>query len=148
MSSRTAVLGPLVAGLVAAGGIAWGLVDPPGGRASEEPSRTPRPSAQADALLGGLAPGDNLVGWQVTAVGGPDEEGAFRIDLAHRDIEFALMLVPRGESPEPAPIETEHYAIYYGHVRPPDTVLTRNVITATTTALARRVREHEAPTHR
>ena len=142
-SARSQVLGPLLAALVAASGIAWGLASPP---ILEGPPRTPdRPPATKEtrALLGGLSRGDRLVGWRITAITGPDEHETIRIDLAHREVAFSLMVTPKTKTAHPAPVTTEHWAIYYGHVDPPDTILPRNVIRATTNALANHIRTHE-----
>ena len=140
---RTVVLGPLLAALVAASGIAWGLASPP---MVEGPPRTPKRNAadeETRALFGGLARGDRLTGWRVTAITGPDEHDTIRIDLANRDVAFSLMVAPKNDAAHPPPVATEHWAIYYGHVDPPDTVLPRNVIRGTTGALAKLIREHE-----
>jgi hypothetical protein len=135
------VLGPLLAALVAAAGIAWGLVDPP--PASPSPVSPATAAPEASALLGGLSRGDRLVGWDVTAVAGPDADGVIRVDIAHGMVAFALMLAPLGSMPEAPPVQTEHWAIYYGHVDPADTRLPRNVVHTTTNALANLVRAHE-----
>jgi len=141
LRQRMGVLGPLLAALVAAAGIAWGLADPP--RTDANDAGSARTTAAARALLGGLAQGDTLVGWRVTAVSGPDNDGVIRIQLVNRDVAFSLMLSPLEGALEQAPVQTEHWAIFYGHVQPADTALSRNVITATTNALANRVRQHE-----
>jgi len=141
-TQRMGVLGPLLAALVSAAGIAWGLADPPV-RADVNGSPPATLGASASALLGGLAQGDTLVGWRVTAVTGPDGDGAIRVQLVNRDVAFSLMVSPLQGALEQAPVQTEHWAIYYGHVRPADASLSRNVITATTHALANRVRKHE-----
>lgn len=140
---RSVVLGPLLAALVAASGIAWGLAAPP---VVEDVARTVE-SAEATeetrALFGGLARGDRLIGWRVTAITGPDEHDTIRIELADREVAFSLMVAPKTDAAHPPPVATEHWAIYYGHVDPPDTVLPRNVIRGTTGALAKLIREHE-----
>ncbi|MEM6991353.1 MAG: hypothetical protein AAF721_12665, partial [Myxococcota bacterium] len=129
-------LPPLLAALVAAAGIAWGLVDPP--TAAESGGARPDPGLTEDAraLLGGLRRGEKLVGWTVTQLSGPDAEGVIRIELSHRALAFSLLLAPKGSQPEQAPVETEHWAVFYGHVVPKGEVLPSNVIRATTNALA------------
>ncbi len=138
-----AVLGPLLAALVAAVGIAWGLVLPP---PSPPTSAAPDDGAvgpEVRALLGGLSPGDKLVGWRVMAISGPDADGTIRIELSHRELAFSLLLAPKGALPEQAPVSTEHWSVFYGHVVPRDAVLPANVIRATTNGLANRVRSNE-----
>jgi len=140
---RAPVLGPLLAALVSASGIAWGLAAPP---VVDGPPRTPKratASEETRALFGGLSPGDRLGGWRVNAITGPDERGEIRIELSARDVAFSLMVAPKTDAAHPPPVATEHWAIYYGHVDPPDTVLPRNVIRGTTGALAKLIREHE-----
>lgn len=107
------------------------------------PPASPRLSEQARALLGGLAPGERLMGWTVQAVDGP-REGQLRIDLARDDVRFALLVAKKGTRAEVAPVETEHYLVFYGYVQPAETTLPDGTIRATTHALARRIRAHEA----
>lgn len=142
-SDRSAVLGPLLAAFVAAAGIAWGLAWPPPADQTPRVATQPALSDEAVALVGGLAPGDMLVGWKVTAMSGPDRRGTIRIELAHRTVAFSLLVAPLGALPEQPPVQTERYAVFYGHVDPPQTVLPRNVVHATTNALANRIRSHE-----
>ena len=104
--------------------------------------REPRLSEEGRALLGGLAVGERLMGWTVEALDGP-HEGLLRIDLARDDVRFALMVAAKGTRAEAAPVETERYVIFYGHVHPPDTSLPDGTIRATTNALARRIRANE-----
>lgn len=106
-------------------------------------ARAPRLSNEARALLGELAVGERLMGWTVQAVDGP-HEGLLRIDVGRDDIRFALMVARKGTRAEAAPVETERYVIFYGHVHPPETSLPDGTIRATTHALARRIRAHEA----
>ncbi|MBL4683649.1 MAG: hypothetical protein JKY37_03590 [Nannocystaceae bacterium] len=142
-AGRLVVLGPLLAALVAASGIAWGLVQPPPRSDDAVPQRATEGGPEVRALLGGLSRGDTLVGWRVTAISGPDARGTIRIELSHRQLAFSLLLSPKGAQPEQAPVQTEHWSIFYGHVFPPEAVLSANVIRATTNGLANRVREHE-----
>jgi hypothetical protein len=114
--------------------------------ASGEPSDVrgePTLSAEARALLGELAVGERLMGWTVQAVDGP-REGLLRIDVARDDVRFALLVARKGTRAEAAPVETQRYVIFYGHVHPPKTVLPDGTIRATTNALARRIRAAEA----
>jgi hypothetical protein len=110
------------------------------GRRAHQP---PQLTAEARALLGGLAVGERLMGWTVQALDGPSE-GRLRIDLGRDDVRFALMVAAKGTHPEAAPVETERYVIFYGHVHPPETALPDGTIRATTHALARRIRANEA----
>lgn len=106
--------------------------------ASERPPATP----EALALLGGLAPGDTLVGWTVERIDGP-QDSELRVVIARDDVRFALVVTRQDPSKQPPPAMTEHYAIYYGHAQPPDTRLPQGTVRATTHALARRIAEHE-----
>lgn len=100
-------------------------------------------SDEARALLGELAVGEQLASWTVTAIDGP-RDGMLRIDLRRDDVRFALEVARKGTRPEAAPLETGRYVVYYGHVHPPGTTLSDGTIHATTRALARRLRAHEA----
>ncbi|MEM9463032.1 MAG: hypothetical protein AAGF11_53315 [Myxococcota bacterium] len=128
-----------MAGFVAAG-LAW--LEP--FESSPEPPTVmaPQITEPARALLGGLAAGDALVGWTVEALDGPTE-GVVRVDLRRDDVRFALMVAARGSRSERPPVQTERYAIFYGHVRPTEITLPAGTIRATTHALARRVQAHE-----
>jgi hypothetical protein len=125
--------------------LALGLsqLDPVRPTGEAEARHEPRASDEARALLGGLAVGERLMGWTVQALDGP-HEGTLRVDLGRGDVRFALMVAPKGTRPEAAPVETERYLIFYGHVHPPDTALPDGTIRATTHALARRIRANEA----
>ena len=129
-------IGPIVVALACLGAIAVGPTEPP-------PSAVSAPDPSVHALLGELHVGGALVGWTVIAISGP-HDGVIRIDLGRDRVRFALMLAKKGTMREPAPVETEQWAIYYGHVDPPDTELPANTIRATTNALANRVRATEA----
>jgi hypothetical protein len=100
-------------------------------------------SDEARALLGELAVGEHLMGWTVKALDGP-RDGMLRIDLGRDDVHFALEVAKKGTRAEAAPLETERYVIFYGHVHPPKTTLPDDTIHTTTHALARRIRAHEA----
>lgn len=113
-------------------------------RSEERPAPAkPRLSDEAAALLGGLRPGERLMGWTVQAVDGP-RDGQLRIDLARDDVRFALLVAKKGTRAEAAPVETERYLVFYGYVHPPQTSLPEGTIRATTHALARRIRATEA----
>ena len=109
----------------------------------DAPATRAQLSDEARALLGELAVGEHLTGWTVKALDGP-RDGMLRIDLGRDDVHFALVVAKKGTRPEAAPLETERYAIFYGHVHPPKTTLPDDTIHATTHALARRIRAHEA----
>jgi len=134
---------PLLMGLVCLGGLVLAHLDPVSPPPPTPAAREPRLSDEASALLGGLAVGERLVGWTVQALDGPTD-GVVRIDLGRDDVRFALMVSVVGSRPEPPPVRTERYAIYYGHAHPPDIALPAGTIRATTHALARRLRDHEA----
>jgi hypothetical protein len=118
-------------------------LDPVRRRGEVAPRPEPRPSDEARALLGGLAVGERLMGWTVQAIDGP-HDGVVRVDLDRDGVRFALLVAAKGTRAEAAPVETARYVIFYGHVHPPDTALPDGTIRATTHALARRIRAHEA----
>lgn len=110
----------------------------------EHPTPTaPAVSDEGRALLGGLAAGERLMGWTVQALDGP-RDGQLRVDLARDGVRFSLVVARKGTRAEAAPVETERYLVFYGYVDPPQTVLPDGTIRATTHALARRIRAHEA----
>lgn len=132
--------------LVAAGcllGVALAALDPVTAGEQGDRPREPRITQEARALLGGLEVGEKLMGWTVQALDGP-HGGELRVDLGRDDVRFALMIVRKGASTEAAPLETERYSIFYGHVQPSETSLPEGTIRATTHALARRIRANEA----
>jgi hypothetical protein len=141
MSRARALAAPLAALLLCAAGLVWGLAEPPA-PASAPVKEPPSASAEARALLGDLKVGDRLVGWTVEALDGP-HDGVIRVDLRRDRVGFSLMVAKKGHMREPAPVETEAYSIYYGHVDPPDTRLPDGTIRATTNALGNRIRATE-----
>lgn len=114
----------------------------PAARQGRPAPRQPQLTPAAKALLGDLAVGERLMGWTVEALDGP-HEGLLRIDLARDDVRYALLVAKKGTRAEAAPVETEQYVIFYGHVHPPETTLPDGTIRATTHALGRRIRAHE-----
>lgn len=124
-------------------GVGLAAIDPVSPRDADHAPREPQVSDEGRALLGGLEVGERIMGWTVHAIDGP-HEGVLRVDVGRDDVRFALMVVAKGTSPEAAPVETERYVIFYGHVQPPETALPDGTIRATTHALARRIRAHEA----
>jgi len=133
---------PAVVALLCAGGLLRAWVDPQRVDPELRQHRAPELSEPARALLGGLKVGDRLVGWTVQALDGPTD-GMLRVDLGRGEVRFALMVTPLGAQPESPPMQSERYAIYYGHAHPPGTTLPENTIHATTSALAGRLRAHE-----
>ncbi|MCX4241958.1 hypothetical protein [Paraliomyxa miuraensis] len=121
--------------------VAW--VDPVKRQAQAQDARAPRITDEGRALLGGLAEGERLMGWTVQALDGP-RDGLLHIELGRDQVGFALMVATKGTRAESAPVETERYVIFYGHVHPPETILPDGTIRATTHALARRIRAQEA----
>ncbi|MCA9704587.1 MAG: hypothetical protein KDK70_01920 [Myxococcales bacterium] len=133
---------PALVAAVCLGGLLLSSLDPVSPPPEVAEPRESRLDDQARALLGGLTVGDRIMGWTVQALDGPTE-GVLRIDLGRDQVRFALMVDAVGARPEPPPVRTERYAIFYGHVQPPDTALPEGTIRATTHALARRLRAHE-----
>lgn len=124
-------------------GLALAGLDPVDPAVRMQPPRVPEISEEGRQLLGGLEVGDQLVGWTVQSLDGP-HDGVLRIDVGRDRVRFALMVAARERLPQSPPLSTERYAIYYGHAVPPEITLPDNTIRATTHALARRIRAHEA----
>lgn len=139
-SSR--VWAPGLALLVCMGGLALARVDPVEPAAEARQRRPPQMSDEGRALLGGLAVGERLMGWDVLSLDGP-HDGVLRIELGRNDVRFSLMVATSESRPESPPVSTGRYAIFYGHAHPPEVTLPDGTIRATTNALARRIRANE-----
>jgi hypothetical protein len=100
------------------------------------------PSPATVALLDGLQPGDTLSGWTVLGIDGPREE-AIRIDLAHKDVRFAITVAPLGALPESPAMQTDLHALYYGHAHPDEASIPPGATKALLANIARRVRRNE-----
>ena len=112
------------------------------GDAGEGPRATPG----VVALLGGLVPGERVAGWEVVSIEGPKGESV-RIVFGHGGQRFSIVVVRLGTLAQQAPVQTDRYAIYYGHAEPPDRPVPDGAVRAITHAIARRLRatEHELP---
>lgn len=134
---------PALVALACGVGMGVAMLDPVTPSPEVAVPRAPSMGAEARALLGGLAEGERIMGWTVQALDGP-HEGLLRVDVAREQVRFAMMVATKGTRAESAPVETERYVIFYGHVHPPETSLPDGTIRATTHALARRIRANEA----
>jgi hypothetical protein len=105
--------------------------------------RAPEATPGAVALLGGLAAGDAVAGWTVLGIDGPRDE-RIRIDLGRDGVRFAIMVMRLGAIPRTPPVQTDRYAIYYGHGQPADTTIPAGAVRAITHQIARRIRTVEA----
>ncbi|MEM7155381.1 MAG: hypothetical protein AAF799_21205 [Myxococcota bacterium] len=126
--------------------VAWAVlstVEPwaPTGETNVKPPA--RISDEGRALLGGLAVGEKITGWTVRRLDGP-RDSQLRVDVERDGVAFALMVALEGRLPQTPLVRTKNYVVFYGHPEPKDTVLPEGTIRATTNALARRIREHEA----
>lgn len=140
---RAPVIAPLLAALVTASGIAWGLVAPPRSEAVARPDASTSLAAPVAEVLASLEVGTRLAGWRVVAVVPADEPGGARVDLERDDLRFGLSVIPREAAVHSAPTRTEHWAIYYGHVRPQGARVPTRIVTAVTAALEREIRARE-----
>jgi len=84
-------------------------------------------SPRARALLGGLAAGDRLAGFELEGIAGPGDDGILYLHLrlppsgpTLTPTRMVLSVVPRGLRPHPPPAQTARYDLYFGHVRPQD----------------------------
>lgn len=111
----------------------------PAATQSHVPAITPR----AVALLDGLHVGERIVGWTVIALDGPHER-AIDVGLERDGQRFVVTIAPMGARPENPALQTDRYAIYYGHAVPPGTSIPDGAVRAITAALARRIAKHEA----
>jgi hypothetical protein len=100
-------------------------------------------SAGVVALLGGLRERERIAGWDVLGVSGP-LEGEARIDLARDGLRFSIMVTRLGARPENPYVQTDRYAIHYGHAHPAGATVPDNAVRATAHAIARRIRATEA----
>ena len=113
--------------------------EPPAAAQPHAPSITPR----AALLLDGLQVGQRLAGWTVIALDGPHDR-AIDVGFERDGQRFVVTITPMGARPENPALQTDRYAIYYGHAVPPDTKIPDGAVRAITAALARRIGEHEA----
>lgn len=113
-------------------------------RAEPEPTAsTPTISAHAVALLDGLQLGDRVAGWTVIELVGPRAR-AIDIGFERDGQRFVVTIAPMGARPEHPAVQTDRYAIYYGHAVPPERPIPDGAVRAITAALARRIGAHEA----
>jgi hypothetical protein len=134
-----AAWGPLLVAIACAGGIAWAESRAEVAQPEVAPAEL---SAEASRLLGGLQVGDKVAGWTVDAIASPAPR-QIRIDLAHDDVSFSITVAPLGELPESPVLQTERFAIYYGHAQPEGTRLPRGGLRAILHELKRRIEERE-----
>ena len=131
--------GPLLVALACAGGVAWAETRP---ESPDPVAADAQPSPAAIALLGGLGPGDTVAGWTVESIAMPDPR-RIRLDFAAKDVGFSITIAPLGELPESPPLQTERYAIYYGHARPQGAELPRGAVRAVLHNLKRTIARQE-----
>jgi hypothetical protein len=146
MSDPRAGLGPAIVALLALGAVVHAELRP--AERPSDPAREHHPHATpgALALLGGLAVGERIAGWEVLGIDGPRHE-VLRIDLGRDRQRFAIVVARLGTLPERPPVQTDQYAIYYGHAHPPGSSIPDGAVRAITHAFARRIgaTEHEVP---
>jgi hypothetical protein len=103
----------------------------------------PTVAPQVVELLDGLRVGDRVAGWTVIELVGPRERA---IDIGfERDAQrFVVTITPMGARPEHPAMQTDRYAIYYGHAVPADRAIPDGAVRAITAALSRRIAKHES----
>ncbi len=113
-------------------------------RVEADPRSEPvRVSAEAVALLDGLAVGERLAGWSVLGLAEP-ADGGVRVDVGRDALRFSVTIIALGRTAHAAPRSTERYALYYGHPHPRGAKIPDGAIRAIMAGLERRVRAHEA----
>ncbi len=103
---------------------------------------SPTLSPEASELLDGLAVGERIAGWNVIALSGPTDH-AIAIGFERDAQRFVVTIAAMGLRPEHPAVQTERYAIYYGHATPPDRKIPDGAVRAITAGLARRIAKHE-----
>lgn len=147
MTGRRAGLGPAIVAALAVAALVHGeLRPPPVADTDAAATREPEATRGALALLDGLAKGDTMAGWTVLGIDGPRDE-AIRIDFGRDEIRFSVMVMRLGAVPQTPPVQTDRYAIYYGHAQPADTPIPTGAVRAITHGIERRIRntEHDVP---
>ncbi|NVB40694.1 hypothetical protein G6O69_22840 [Pseudenhygromyxa sp. WMMC2535] len=98
----------------------------------------------ARALLGGLAPGEDLGhGWEVERVEGPLDDGSIGVLTLREGQRFRVWLRARGSDERLAPMHTERWDIYYDRPNPMVPKPDPRELSAVITAIAERVRANE-----
>jgi hypothetical protein len=139
---RARAWAPAAIALAGVAALGWSQLHPVTPASKPSVPSEPQLSDEARTLLGELEVGDQIMGWTVQALDGPTD-GMLRIDVGRDRVRFALMVATIGSRPQAPPLQTQRYAIFYGHAHPPETSLPDGTIRATTHALARRIRAHE-----
>jgi hypothetical protein len=103
----------------------------------------PTVAPHAVSLLDGLRVGDRVAGWTVIELAGPRER-AIDIGFERDGQRFVVTIAPMGARPEHPAMQTDRYAIYYGHAVPADRAIPQGAVRAITAALSRRIAKHEA----
>jgi hypothetical protein len=120
--------------------------------ASKTPPTQPVPS-DVRTLLGELSVGDDVEGWTVVSIHGPnapqapdprnEQEHMIRIELRKGEIQCAVWVARKGSSSLKPPHETRRYAFYFGGLRPPEAPVPTPALEAVMGAVARRVEATE-----
>lgn len=107
-------------------------------RAGSEGSLSP----QARVLLGDMAVGDSMAGWKVLGMRGPTHE-EIQIDFGREQMRFTLSIARLGAKTEGAPLQTERFALYYGHAHPAGVTIPNGAIRALLHGVGRQLRATE-----
>jgi hypothetical protein len=98
------------------------------------------------SLLDGLAPGQELAGWEVVSIGVPREGDMLRsiaVRLRSRDAWFTVWIARDGVHPFRPRAETARYDLFYGAFDPPSQQTPPHAFTAAVDAIAERVKRRE-----
>jgi len=120
-------------------------------RTSSPPVRRPVVVAAAESarpsLLEDLKAGDVLGEWTVERIGlerAPNDTPELAVDLHHEKGAGITVWVHRKENAVKPPLETERYALTYGHARPGGPPPTQDDFARAMALVAARIRRNEA----
>ncbi len=100
------------------------------------------PAADLAALLDGLSLGNEFDGWKIVDFS-PTNEKILWIEFGKSNTFFSVGLGTKGKGNPPPPIQTEHYEVGYGMVRPKGTSIPQEVMTQVAEQVATRIRKRE-----
>lgn len=121
----------------------------PAATAPRLPSEDPPVGEAAIALLGGLHPGDDVVGWKVRSITHASEQdvkNAISVWLEKDGRSFVVWVAVKGRLEHTPVVETKGYGLYFGRFLPPEQNQGDDEIHAVLDAIAGRVRDNESKT--
>lgn len=110
---------------------------------TQEPGpAVPAPPADLAALLDGLSLGNEFDGWKVVNFT-PTNDKLVWIEFGKEKTFFSVGIEVKGKGNPPPPIQTEHYEVGYGMVRPKGAPISQEVLTKMAEEVASRIRKRE-----